>query len=185
MGALFKSVGDQNLENIASNMITDIKDKMPPPHRPTNVISLANPMQAATDVMKQSRHCVVWNNAIKDGAYMYYVLEMIRFLVDLQKHAIESPVIICSMGAFGGQVGQPVPGQQKDINSISVWGMVRTARLEMPRLDIRAVDLPTDADGREIARVICDATEDSGVRNEVAYSKVADANELLLKYGKA
>jgi len=182
---LFHAIGDKDGEKTVAIAITKIQDKMPPPHRPQNVLLTSNPASAPTNLITQARHCVVWNNPCKEGAYINYNLELLRLIDDISKSTTQTPIVVCSMGAMGRHLGCPVPGQQKDINSMSIWGVVRTVRLEMPRMPIFTVDLPTDADGSELARVICDATQDSGPRSEVAYSKVAgDGQALLAKMGR-
>jgi tetratricopeptide (TPR) repeat protein len=182
---LFHSIGDKEGEKVVASAINKIQDKMPPPHRPTNVLMTSNPAAGPTNLVTQARHCVVWNQPCKEGAYINYALELIRLIDDVSKSTTMTPLIVCSSGSMGRLLGTPVPGQQKDINSMSVWGVVRTVRLEMPRLPLIACDLPSDADGSEMARVICDATDNAGPRNEVAYAKVAgDGKELLQKLGR-
>lgn len=183
---LFHSIGDKEGEKTVASAINKIQDKMPPPHRPTNVLNIPNQMGSPTNLMNQVKHCVVWNTPCKEGAYTSYTLELLRLVDDISKSSTpQIPLIICSMGTMGRHLACPVPGQQKDVHSMSVWGVIRTVRLEMPRLPICAVDLPTDADGAEMARVICDATADAGPRMEVAYSKVeGDGAKLLEKLGR-
>merc|ERR1712129_31219 len=178
-------MGDKQGERMVALDIAKIQDQMPPPHRPTNVLFTPDPAGDPMDLLNQARHCVVWNQPCKGGAPMDYNLELLRLVWDISKSTTQTTVIVCSMGAMGRLLGTHVPGQQTYVNSMSIWGVVRTIRLEMPKLQIFTVDLPTDADGSELARVICDASKDPGPRMEVAYAKVAgDGKDLLQKLGK-
>jgi len=182
---LFHSIGEKEGERVVVQSMSKIQGQMPPAHRPENVISTSSPTVVPANLMTSARNCIVWTPPTKNGAYVYYSCQLLRLVQEIQNSGTLTPLLVCSMGCMGRFLGTHVPAQHKDVNSMSVYGVIRTVRLEMPKLPIAAVDLPTDADGSEIARILCDAMADSGVRSEVAYAKVeAGGAATLKKYGR-
>merc|ERR1711933_463873 len=84
-----------------------------------------------------------------------------------------------AQGSYGRQTGEVFPGKIEAVYGNSVWAMVRTVRLESPRLHISSVDVPTGATAWEIAECLRAAQLDSGNRMEISY--IVDRKNKLKK----
>jgi len=187
-GEIYTSLKDRAGKKEVDKAIVKIEEKMPPPHRPTNVLQF--PAATGTgavpnNIQNAFRDCIIWNNSFKEGSYTAYIIELLKFIDDITKSSLQTQILICANNSYGRFMAQDAPAQLSQVQSGCVWGVVRTIRLEQPRIRCSTVDLSAGMDGKEIARAICDAAEDSGSRDEVCYSKVLDAEETRKKMGLA
>merc|ERR1719277_1108600 len=97
----------------------------------------------------------------------------------LKNMSTKTSVLAVSQGSYGRQTGEIFPGKVEAIYGNSIWAMVRTVRLESPRLHISSVDVPTGATAWEIAECLRAAQLDSGNRFEVSY--IVDRKNKLKK----
>jgi len=169
---LFKALGSQDMEENSKRMVDKIQEAMP---SCTPVPRMyIQPMDDARlagqrSLFQENPNCVVWTTPCSSHTYLYYCMELLKLVDDMKNQSTKTAILVTSQGSFGRQVGEPIPSQMEGTYAMSVWAVIRTIRLESPRLHIAAVDVPPAATPYEITEVIRAAQIESGTRNEIAF----------------
>eukprot|EP00747_Dinoflagellata_sp_TGD_P165240 gnl/TRDRNA2_/TRDRNA2_186263_c0_seq1.p1 gnl/TRDRNA2_/TRDRNA2_186263_c0~~gnl/TRDRNA2_/TRDRNA2_186263_c0_seq1.p1 ORF type:complete len:942 (-),score=284.44 gnl/TRDRNA2_/TRDRNA2_186263_c0_seq1:71-2896(-) len=117
------------------------------------------------------QNLVVWGAQIGDTPYITYCLELCKLVDSLGKStAAKAPVLIMSRGTHGRPMGEMLPGSMKHVNNMTIWAVMRTVRLEQPRLHIATVDVPAHEDAIGVGRCLLQAQQDSGARQECTFA---------------
>merc|ERR1712176_1132308 len=106
---------------------------------------------------------------VNQHAYIVYSLELLKLVDDVKNQTAKTSILVTTQGVMARQLGQEMAGNWTAIAAAVVWGMVRTIRLESPRLNVSTVDLPTGASPHEITECFRSAQLNSGPRHEIAY----------------
>ena len=66
------------------------------------------------------------------------------------------PVIVQTRGVFGRLCGDMTYGSMTSVAAVTLWGLIRTARLEMPKVPILTLDFqPTMSIAQITRRISC------------------------------
>jgi hypothetical protein len=179
---LFKGLGSEEGEACAESLVLKIEDALP--SKVPGPRTFISPMDdtrlgAQRSLFQEHPNCVIWTPAINQQTYIMYSLELLKLVDDLKNMSTKTAVLAVSQGALGRQTGEVIPGKLEAVYGNSIWAMVRTVRLESPRLHIASVDVPTGSSAYEIVECLRAAQLDSGNRQEVSY--IVDRKNKLKK----
>lgn len=170
---LFKALGNSEGEAQASALATRIQENIPA--KTPGPRTFIQPMDDARlagqrSLFQEHPNCVVWSVPVDQHTYIMYCLELLKLVDDVKNVSGKTSVLVCSQAALGRQIGETQPGNLEGIMGNTVWAVVRTIRLESPRLHIATVDVPSGATAHEITECLRAAMIDSGNRNEIAFT---------------
>merc|ERR1719401_83002 len=180
--SLFKALGSAEGEACAENFVLKLEDGLPNkiPGPRTHISPMDDTrLGAQRSLFQEHPNCVIWTPPMTSQTYIMYSLELLKLVDDLKNMSTKTSVLAVSQGALGRQTGEVIPSRMEAIYGNSIWAMVRTVRLESPRLHISSVDVPTGATCWEIAECLRAAQLDSGNRMEVSY--IVDRKNKLKK----
>jgi len=98
-----------------------------------------------------------------------YCLELLKFCDDLKNIPDKINFIVLTRGVMARHLGEPVPSQYEGVIATTVWAVVRTIRLESPKLLVATVDVPSSCTVHEMTDCIRAAQQDAGPRNEISF----------------
>jgi len=171
--SLFKSLGNEDGEAQATALIERIQEAIP--QKTPGPRTFIQPMDDARlagqrSLFQEHPNCVVWSVPVVAHTYIMYCLELLKLVDDIKNVSGKTSVLVCSQAALGRQIGETQPGKLEGIMGNTVWAVVRTIRLESPRLHIASVDVPSGATAHEITECLRAAQIDSGNRSEIAFT---------------
>merc|ERR1719181_1122467 len=121
-------------------------------------------------LFQENPNAVIWAPPINQHTYVMYCLELLKLVDDLKNQSSKTSILVTTQGAFARQTGEMVPSQMEGTFGMTVFAVVRTVRLESPRLHISSVDVPPASTAYEIAECLRAAMIDAGTRNEISYT---------------
>jgi len=95
---------------------------------------------------------IIWAQALHDGIMTQWNVDFCIFIVELSKADRKTPIVVVTRGAYSRHMGEITPSTQTDFSSISLWGVVRTARMEFPMLNFFLLDVATQTLAADICR---------------------------------
>merc|ERR1719401_1677761 len=154
---LFRDLGQKEMEESAQIMVAKIEAAIPA--RGPGPRTILQPMDDARlgsqrSLFQENPNCVIWAPPVNQHAYIMFCLELLKLVDDLKNQSSKTSILVTCQGSFG----------------MTVFAVVRTVRLESPRLHISSVDVPPAATAYEIAECLRAAMIDTGTRNEVSYT---------------
>jgi len=171
--ALFRKLGCKQMQEAATNMIARIQETLP--SRGPGPRAYIQPHDDARlggsnkSLFQEQPTCVVWNAPVTQLCYLVYCLELLKLVDDLKNNTAKTSILVTTQGVMARQVGQELASNWTGVGAATVWALVRTVRLESPRLNISTVDLPTGASPNEITECLRGAQITAGPRNEIAF----------------
>jgi len=75
-------------------------------------------------------------------------------LVALANAQLKTPIIVTTRGVHGRPMGEHAPASLTSVSGNTLWGMIRTARQEMPNIPITLVDVSPQYTAAEVAACI-------------------------------
>lgn len=112
---------------------------------------------------------VIWCPPVHQQSYLMYCLELFKIVDDMKNEVGKTEILVVTQGVMARQLGQELPATWMAVAASTVWALVRTVRLESPRLAISTVDIPTAATPTEIQECLLRAHSSSGPRSEIAF----------------
>ncbi|CAK0839298.1 unnamed protein product [Prorocentrum cordatum] len=169
--ALFRALGCSDSEEVAAGLRRSIQRtlqaKVP---SPTMRLRPAGGSPAGLrSLVQDSPNCIVWAPAISQQTYLMYCLELLQLVEELKGAPAKAQLLCAAQGVHSRLTGEPVPTRLEGVYGMSMWAVVRTIRLESPRLQITCCDLPAAATACEVAECLRCAMSDAGARGEVSY----------------
>lgn len=171
--ALFKKLGSKQMQEAVTNMIARIQETLPtrgPGPRtyiqPHDDARLAG---AEKSLVQEQPTCVVWSVSLTQQLYLNYSLELLKLVDDLKNQTNKTTILVTTQGVMARQLGQEMAASFYGCAATVLSGVVRTVRLESPRLDVRTVDLPPGASPHEITECLRGAQLSGGPRNEIGF----------------
>mmetsp|Transcript_56608 Transcript_56608/g.143285 ORF Transcript_56608/g.143285 Transcript_56608/m.143285 type:complete len:778 (-) Transcript_56608:100-2433(-) len=171
--ALFKKLGSKQMQEAVANMIARIQEILPsrgPGPRtyiqPHDDARLAGSQK---NIFQEQPTCVVWSAPVTQQCYIIYCLELLKLVDDLKNQTGKTSILVTTQGVMARQIGQELAANWTGLGASTVWALVRTVRLESPRLNISTVDLPPGASPNEITECLRGAQITAGPRNEIAF----------------
>ncbi|CAK9041625.1 unnamed protein product [Durusdinium trenchii] len=114
-------------------------------------------------------HCVVFGTALSDNSATQMCLELMDLIGAMAKGDIPKvPVVVQTRGVFGRLCGDMTYGSMTSVAAVTLWGLIRTARLEMPKVPILTLDFqPT----MTVAQITRQLKPPMGVAETAYYNK--------------
>lgn len=171
--ALFKKLGAKEMEDSICTLTSKIEEVMPKhtpgPRTAIQCIDETRGVNHSRSLFQENPNCIIWSPPCTQLTYINYCLELLKLVDDLKNISGKTSVLVTTQGVMGRQTGEPLPSQWTGVGGTTVWAVVRTVRLESPRLHITTVDVPPAATAYEIAECMRAAQIDAGTRSEVTF----------------
>jgi len=171
---LFRELGLDSSSQEAENLYESCQELLPGQgERPPMALQFMPPVDSFRAMKgalwQDAAQIVIWSKPFNDCAYVGYCLELLNFVNDIIKNASRTSVIVATRGVWARDLGEPINNHVKGTQAKSVWAVVRSVKLELPRLHISTVDVPMHATGKEIAHCFQEAIGNGGENGELAY----------------
>merc|ERR1711957_554948 len=164
--ALFKSLGAKQMQQAAERLVKHIEEGIPRrdlgPQTYIQPQDGARLMNSETVPFEENPTCVVWSIPVTSQTYIVYCLELLKLVDDLKVQSSNTAILVTTQGVMARQLGQEMAASWLAVGASTVWALVRTVRLESPRLSISTVDLPPGASPNEITECLRSAQVSSG-----------------------
>lgn len=113
--------------------------------------------------------CVIFGAAMSENCTTQMCLELMDLIGAMAKGDIPKvPVIVQTRGVYGRLCGDITYGSMTSVAAVTLWGLIRTARLEMPKVPILTLDFQPTMTVAQISRQLKPAT---GVAETAYYNK--------------
>jgi len=89
----------------------------------------------------QAYNCIIWARALTDGTMMSWNVDFCNLIVEVQKSPKKIPIIVPTRGVYGRQMGEISPPTITDMSAVSIYGLIRCARMELPNMIISCIDV--------------------------------------------
>jgi len=114
-------------------------------------------------------HCVVFGTSLSDNSATQMCLEFMDLVGAMAKGEVPKiPVIVQTRGVFGRLCGDMVTGHMTQVAAVTLWGLLRTCRVEMPQVPILSLDF---APGMSTAQIPRQLKPPQGVAETAYYNK--------------
>jgi len=173
MQGLFRKAGSKTMEQAAAGTISTIQEALPKTNavaRPIVQAHIPSKYDPPSMLMTEEANTVIWSAPLNQQTYIVYCLELLKLVDQLKTQTGNCSVLVTTQGVMGRQTGQEMASNWFGLAAHTVWGLVRTVRLESPRLKLSTVDLPCGASVDEITECLRCAQTNSGPRNEIAFT---------------
>merc|ERR1719382_828316 len=120
------------------------------------------------NIHQENPNCVIWMAPVNQHSYVMYDLELLKMVDDMKNQTSKTTIMVACQGSFARQTGELAAPGIEGVMGMTCFAIVRTIRLESPRLHIYTVDLPPAATAGEIAECLRSAMQNSGNRDEIA-----------------
>lgn len=113
--------------------------------------------------------CVVFSTALSDNSPTQMCLELMDLVGAMAKGDVPKiPIIVQTRGVFGRLCGNMATGTMTDVAGVTLWGLLRTMRVEIPKVPILALDF---APGMTTAQIPRQLKPPGGVAETSYYNK--------------
>jgi len=120
----------------------------------------ADPAIGALD--RAPTHTVVWGMCLSDNTPTQVCVEFGDLIVCMSKGDVPKiPIVVLTSGVYGRQTGELTTGSMTNVSAATIWGMVRTARQEMPTVLVQLLDFSEAYTSAEIPRTLRPALPES------------------------
>jgi hypothetical protein len=109
---------------------------------------------SGASVPKAPQQIVVWGMNLSDNCVTGLGTEFSVLLNAMSQAGARIPILMITKGAYGRFVGETVPAKWTDACSITMFGLMRTARQEIPNIPMLAVDVPYGCPTSEISKML-------------------------------
>lgn len=111
-------------------------------------------------------HSIIWGHFMSDHSTSQICVEFNNLVVSMAKGEVcKIPIVVLTRGNYGRQAGEMTPANMTDIAGVAVWGLVRTARQEVPTITMQLLDFSHGLTSAEIPRCIRPALPESAYYN--------------------
>lgn len=93
-------------------------------------------------VPKAPQQIVVWAAALSDGSVTNWGTDFCVLLNAMSQAGARIPVLVITKGAYGRFVGDIVCSNWNGYSGMAMWGLLRSARQEIPNIPMILVDVP-------------------------------------------
>jgi hypothetical protein len=91
------------------------------------------------------------------------------------------PILVITRGAFGRFVGETMAPKWTDASSMAMWGLLRTARQEIPNIPMLSVDIPYGTPLAHISKCLLPSDTEQLYYHGVKFMPQIEAIPSLLK----
>lgn len=100
-------------------------------------------------------HCVIWGHSMADNSPSQNCLDLMMLVGAMAKGEIAKiPIIVQTCGVYGRGCGDIAPGSMSMVSAVTIWGMIRTCRTEMPQVPILTLDFAPGMTCQQIPRML-------------------------------
>mmetsp|Transcript_138215 Transcript_138215/g.251580 ORF Transcript_138215/g.251580 Transcript_138215/m.251580 type:complete len:319 (-) Transcript_138215:104-1060(-) len=103
---------------------------------------------------KAPQQIVLWGNAMTDGSVTAWGTDFSVLLNAMSQAGARIPILVMTRGSYGRFMGESVAANWNNASSMSMWGLVRTARQEIPNIPMLLVEVPYGTPLAEIPRCL-------------------------------
>lgn len=93
-------------------------------------------------VPKAPQQIVTWGYALSDGTVTSWGTDFCVLLNAMSQAGARIPILILTKGAYGRFVGDTLACNWNGYSSMAMWGLIRSARQEIPNIPMLLLDLP-------------------------------------------
>jgi hypothetical protein len=93
-------------------------------------------------VPKAPQQIVCWAHALSDGTVTSWGTDFCVLLNAMSQANARIPILILTKGAYGRFVGDTVSANWNACSSLAMWGLIRSARQEIPNIPMLLLDFP-------------------------------------------
>jgi hypothetical protein len=105
-------------------------------------------------VKQAPQQIVVWGYNFSDNCVTGLGTEFSVLLNAMSQAQARIPILVITKGAYGRFVGETVAPKWTDASSMAMWGLIRTARQEIPNIAMLGVDIPYGTPSSEIGKML-------------------------------
>jgi hypothetical protein len=105
-------------------------------------------------VPKAPQQIVVWANTLSDGCVTSWGTEFCVLLNAMSQAGARIPILTLTKGAYGRFVGETVAPKWNDATSMAMWGLIRSARQEIPNIAMLCMDVPYGVPAAAISKCL-------------------------------
>mmetsp|Transcript_11478 Transcript_11478/g.26012 ORF Transcript_11478/g.26012 Transcript_11478/m.26012 type:complete len:247 (-) Transcript_11478:97-837(-) len=150
-------------------------------HKKKNPTNLDNDL-VKFPLPKPPQQMVLWGaNLGTDGCPTQWSAEFAKYLCDMSSAQAIVPILIATKGVYGRQTGGMAPAALTDASGIALWGMVRSARQELPKIPMLLMDYPYGSTSAEISRCLQPADGEAIYYHDVKFLPKMEAVDSLLR----
>jgi len=106
-------------------------------------------------VPKAPQQIVVWAQALSDGTVTSWGTDFCVLLNAMSQAGARIPILVMTKGAYGRFVGDTVASNWNGYSSMAMWGLIRSARQEIPNIPMLMLDVPYGTPTANIGRCLC------------------------------
>lgn len=137
-------VSDEDLEDATSG-----NKKWPAPPAMLESDPVGSPL------LVNPRNAVIWGRAVADGTPTAWGVDFSLFCTAMVRGNIQGvPILVHTRGVHSRMTGELAPPTIMDMSGITVFGLIRTVRLEMPNLLIAMFDTSVAITPAELPRCL-------------------------------
>merc|ERR1712054_222527 len=104
--------------------------------------------------MGAPQQIVVWAETLRDGCVTSWGTEFCVLLNAMSQAGARIPILTITRGAYGRFVGETAAPNWNNASSMAMWGLVRTARQEIPNIPMLVMDVPYGTPTAQIGRCL-------------------------------
>jgi len=93
-------------------------------------------------VPKAPQQIVCWAYALSDGTVTSWGTDFCVLLNAMSQAGARIPILVLTKGAYGRFVGDTVAASWNGYSSMAMWGLIRSARQEIPNIPMLMLDFP-------------------------------------------
>jgi len=114
---------------------------------------MVQPDPTVDAVERAPSHAIVWGQNLSDNIATQVCVEFGDLVATMAKGDVAKiPIIVTTCGVNGRMTGEHVPTHMTGVSAVTVWGMVRTIRQEIPQVQCLLLDFSAAQTAAQIPR---------------------------------
>merc|ERR1719183_1868106 len=105
-------------------------------------------------VPKAPQQIVTWAYALSDGTVTSWGTDFCVLLNAMSQAGARIPILVLTKGAYGRFVGDTVASNWNGYSSMAMWGLIRSARQEIPNIPLLMLDYPYGTPTAQLGRTL-------------------------------
>jgi hypothetical protein len=105
-------------------------------------------------VPKAPQQIIVWANTLSDGCVTTWGTDFSVLLNAMSQAGARIPILTLTKGAYGRFVGETMAPKWSDASSMAMWGLIRSARQEIPNIPMLCMDIPYGVPSAQISKCL-------------------------------
>lgn len=114
---------------------------------------MVQPDPTVDAIERAPSHAIIWGHSLSDNVATQNCVEFGDLVATMAKGDVAKiPIVVTTQGVNGRMTGEHIPHHMTGVSAVTIWGMVRTVRQEIPQVQCLLLDFSAQQTSAQIPR---------------------------------